>query len=188
MQTIGVIADTHIPDRGRKLHPQALETFRTAKVDLILHAGDLSVKRVLSELEVIAPVLAVRGNVDLLILTGLPRKVELEIEGVKIGMTHGHGTFWQYVKDKLIMYLRGPHPFRFFQERARNTFPDADVVILGHNHAPLHKQVGNQLIFNPGSPTVPNHNSPDPQQTVGLLHIDNDNVRAEIVYLERMKL
>lgn len=188
MQTLGVIADTHIPDRGKKLHPQALKTFREANVDAILHAGDLSTRQVLRELEQIAPVHVVRGNVDMLIPTGLPDQVELTFEGVTIGMTHGHGGFYRYAIDRVTMMIRGPHPFSYFEENAMRKFPAVDVIILGHSHVPICKQVGNQLIFNPGSPTVPNRNGPNPQQTVGLLHIDGENVRGEIVELERMKL
>ena len=57
MTTIGVISDTH-----GLLRPEALEALRGSA--LILHAGDVGVPEVLTELQKIAPVTAVRGNVD----------------------------------------------------------------------------------------------------------------------------
>ena len=59
---IGVISDTHVPVRARALPGQVFRIF--AGVDLILHAGDLVTLDVLDELQAIAPVLAVHGNVD----------------------------------------------------------------------------------------------------------------------------
>lgn len=59
---IGVISDTHVPVRARALPGEVFRIF--AGVDLILHAGDLVTLDVLDELQAVAPVLAVRGNVD----------------------------------------------------------------------------------------------------------------------------
>ena len=53
---IGVVSDTHVPDRAVALHPALLSELRRNKVDLILHAGDISTAGVLQELETIAPV------------------------------------------------------------------------------------------------------------------------------------
>ena len=54
---IGVIADTH-----RKMRPEALEVLKGS--DLILHAGDVGREEVLEALEAIAPLIAIRGNID----------------------------------------------------------------------------------------------------------------------------
>ena len=59
---IGLISDTHIPDRRVKLPEKVLETFEN--VDLILHAGDITSQRVIDELEKSGPVIAVKGNRD----------------------------------------------------------------------------------------------------------------------------
>ena len=61
IHTIGVISDTHIP-HFKKLPEAIWEHF--AEVELIIHAGDLSVLSVIAELETIAPVVAVQGNVE----------------------------------------------------------------------------------------------------------------------------
>ena len=59
---IGVLSDTHIPTRARCLPPEIFTVFKN--VELILHAGDLVDPLVLSELETLAPVQAVAGNMD----------------------------------------------------------------------------------------------------------------------------
>ena len=76
MTTLGVISDTHIPDRTPQLNPRVLEVFQQARVTQILHAGDIMVQSVLDELATIAPVQAVCGNRDIWNLKHLPDKLE----------------------------------------------------------------------------------------------------------------
>src|SRR3972149_1007108 len=104
MATIGVIADTHVPQRLRRLPDGIPAAFRG--VDLILHAGDLNSVRVVTELEEIAPVQAVAGNADLF-RSGLPLTRVLEIEGRRIGLTHGHGGWARYLVGKARDVLGG---------------------------------------------------------------------------------
>ena len=59
---IGLISDTHITQKRGKLPQRVLKEFMS--VDLIIHAGDITQKKVLEELEKIAPVTAVLGNND----------------------------------------------------------------------------------------------------------------------------
>ena len=59
---VGLISDTHIPEAGPELWPQAYERMRG--VDLILHAGDIHVLEVIDRLEEIAPIYVARGNGD----------------------------------------------------------------------------------------------------------------------------
>jgi putative phosphoesterase len=183
MLTLGVIADTHIPDRARSLPPKAIATFEEAKVAAILHAGDISLPKVLIQLEDIAPVYAVRGNRDLLGFRDLPRHRRLTYEGVSIGLTHGHGTWGEYIQEKIKYLLFGPTKFSYFEEIALRIFPDTQVVILGHNHAPVNRWQEGQLIFNPGSATCPNEYIPHLTPSVGLLHVDGKNVEGEIVFI-----
>ncbi|HIQ09016.1 MAG TPA: YfcE family phosphodiesterase [Anaerolineaceae bacterium] len=176
---IGVIADTHIPDRTRRLPTRVTDIFRHAGVQAILHAGDLIHPRVLQELETLAPVYAVRGNRDIYLLHHLPRQrvftlSELAGEPVPpeadltIGLIHGHGTLREYLHDKLTHFLRGV-PFRRFAQRALDAFPQAQVVVFGHIHYPLNRVIEGRLLFNPGSPTVPIFKDLPP--TVGLLYL-----------------
>ena len=64
MITLGVVADTHVPDRARQINPDLLRVLRQAQVQAILHAGDVCSQVVLDQLGQIAPVYAVRGNRD----------------------------------------------------------------------------------------------------------------------------
>ena len=85
---IGLIADTHIPRDAKVLPPQVKDAFRGA--DLILHAGDIYVPKVLDELEKIAPVLAARGNGDWKFPSDRRLKDShvLDINGFRLGLTH----------------------------------------------------------------------------------------------------
>jgi putative phosphoesterase len=183
MQTIGVIADTHIPDRGRRLPQQALDIFRQAQVSTIIHAGDISMMSALDPLKEIAPVVAVRGNRDLLFINKLPKKRILNIEQVTIGITHGHGNWPRYIRDRIQHQFLTPKKFSYYENIARRMLPNVRVVVLGHNHAPSNYWLKDQLVFNPGSPTYPNPAVPNLKPSIGLLHIDGHNVEGEIVFL-----
>ena len=79
---IGLLSDTHIPDRAKVLPQKVIDTF--SDVELILHAGDLTSPRVIKELEEIAPVMAVQGNMDRVNGTDLPKAKVIEAEGLKM--------------------------------------------------------------------------------------------------------
>ncbi|MBI3158950.1 MAG: metallophosphoesterase family protein [Chloroflexi bacterium] len=184
MLTLGIIADTHIPDRARALHPATLDTFRDAGVTEILHAGDICTPRILDQLAQVAPVTAVRGNRDWFARPALPLHRTLVYEAVAIGLTHGHLSWPDYMKDKLAYLARGPQPYRRFAERALSAFPSGvDVVVFGHNHAPYNVIHGDTLVFNPGSATVPNPLEPGLRPSVGLLRIDSGRVEGEVLFL-----
>jgi putative phosphoesterase len=131
---LALIADTHLPRGARRLPDSCLQVLREA--DLIVHAGDFSDASVLAELRELGPVAAVHGNVDSPELRrDLPEALSLELEGVVLGVIHDAGSS----KGRL--------------ERLRTRFPDADAVVFGHSHLPLHEQRDGFQIFNPGSPT-----------------------------------
>ena len=180
MLTLGIIGDTHIPDRARTVPPVVFDIFRQADVAAILHAGDISIPKVLRQLEEIAPVHAVRGNRDWLV-PRIPMHLRLEFEGISIGLTHGHGSLGGYILDKLNFVLFGPRKFSYVENKVKRIFPDTDVVVFGHNHRPVNRWDDNQLVFSPGSPTRPNRYLRNPSQTVGLLHIDGKTVRGEMI-------
>lgn len=180
--TLGLIADTHIPDRRRGLRSQVLPIFRRAKVTAILHAGDISVPRVLAELETVAPVLAVRGNRDWFRFNDLPSRRTIKVGEVRIGLTHGHGSWSHYLRDKFLYLLHGPRSFEFFTQRAVSLMPKVDVLIFGHNHEPMIKRIDGKLVINPGSACC--QTLPQRAPTIGLLHVDGRKVSAEIVDLD----
>ncbi len=162
LHRIGVISDTHVPHF--KGIPEAVWQ-HFADVEHILHAGDLSVLAVINELETIAPVTAVQGNVETEeVILALPIKRELVIGKCKIGMVHILGE----TKTRTRV--------------ARNEFPDARVVIFGHSHIPYNQEHDNQLLFNPGSA---NDRRRQPTCSIGILTIDDEtnSVRGEIILL-----
>src|SRR5437764_8732647 len=112
MVRLGVISDSHIPDRMRTLPPAMFEAL--AGVDAILHAGDICVQRVLDALAQVAPVYAVRGNRDLVLRLPLDRV--LTFEGVRLGLTHGHGGLGRYVREKLLTQVLGYYHTRFLRQ------------------------------------------------------------------------
>jgi putative phosphoesterase len=131
---LALIADTHLPRGDRRIPDSCLEALRTA--DLIVHAGDFSQQSVLADLRELGPVAAVHGNVDSAELRReLPESISLELENVVLGVIHDAG------------------PSKGRLERLRARFPDADAVVFGHSHMPLHEEGDGFQIFNPGSPT-----------------------------------
>jgi len=182
MLTLGVLSDTHIPDRARRLHPGILPMFRDAGVSAILHAGDISVPGVLAQLAQVAPVYAVRGNRDIFWRHRLPLALNLNFNGLEIGLAHGHGGWRSYLVDRIYFMFNGYHHERLLP-RLLAGFPQANVIVFGHGHLPFNRWLDNQLLFNPGSPHFPEKTGLAP--SVGFLHISAESeVRGEIVVLD----
>src|SRR6266516_278782 len=96
IRKIGVISDTHIP-HFKKLPEVIWEHF--AGVELIIHAGDLSILTVIDELETIAPVVAVQGNIEEEeVMLKLPIKREITVGHCRIGIVHILGDSHNRVK------------------------------------------------------------------------------------------
>jgi putative phosphoesterase len=162
LRRIGVISDTHMP-RFKAL-PQAIWDY-FADVELIIHAGDLSVLSVIDELETIAPVVAVQGNVEQEeVVLKLPIKRTVKVGYCHIGIVHilGHAAH--------------------YAQTARREFPEANVVVFGHSHNPYNSEHNGQLLFNPGSAT---DRRCQPSCSIGMLFIDDEarSVRGEIIKL-----
>jgi len=178
---IGVVADTHIPDRLSALPPQLFMAL--SGVNLILHAGDICHPKVLTELGRIAPVLAVQGNRDIWYRANwnLPLDRVVEIGAVRIGLTHGHGGLWGYVREKLFYYTVG---FRLekFIAAACDRFSEVQAIVFGHSHHAFNEVQDRVLMFNPGAV------GPDYRATfgasIGILTADGHGVRGEIVPLD----
>jgi putative phosphoesterase len=149
--TIGVISDTH-----GLLRPEAVEALRGS--DRILHAGDVGHPKILEALVQLAPVTAIRGNVD----TGpwaraLPETEVVEAGGVSIYMLHDLGRL--------------------------DLKPEAAgfrVVVYGHSHHPKIAEKNGVLYFNPGSAGPRRFDLP---VSLGKLMIEVGKVRAELVKL-----
>lgn len=171
--TFGVIADTHIPDRVKHLSTTALQAFKRAQVDRILHAGDAANWKVVRNLEQIAPVTIVQGNRDWLL--GLPflHYISFSVYGIRITMTHGHRSMRHYLGDKWATIREGYRFERYYQHLALD-FPHADVIIFGHTHCQTVKWINEQLFFNPGAAYPCKYNAYNPQ--FGILSITPEGV------------
>lgn len=179
---IGVLSDTHVPDRARRLDPRILDIFQDSGVGAILHAGDICTQVVLDQLGRVAPVHAVRGNRDIWRLAHLPLKMKLKFEGVEIGLTHGHDGFTGYISQKLSYFIKG-YQLKRFQQRLRKTFPSAKVLVFGHTHRSENTWVKDILVFNPGPASALQWGRRAP--SLGLLHIGNSGeVSGEIIPLD----
>jgi uncharacterized protein len=160
--TIAVISDTHMPKGDRSLPDACVE--RLGAADLVVHAGDVTTVAVLEAIEGIGPpVVAVHGNVDDHSLRRrLPAERRLRLAGVTIAVVHDAG------------------PAGGRMERLRRRFPEADAVIFGHSHIPLHERLEGFQIFNPGSPTERRR---APERTMGVAHLSGGHVMFEHVSL-----
>jgi putative phosphoesterase len=159
---IGVIADTHIPDRAKALPDGVLAAFKAAGVDRILHAGDVSSWQVITTLEKIAPVTVVQGNRDWLFGMKTPRDATLEANSIQITIAHGHRTMLNYLIDKWA-YITHGYLFKRYYDHLALDFPESDVIIFGHTHHQTALWVGDRLFFNPGAayPCKHNHFTPE---------------------------
>ncbi len=173
------MADTHVPDRLRRL-PAGLAAALDG-VEAILHAGDVTTRRVLDELAAIAPVHAVAGNRDFTL--GLPLDRVLEYGGVRLGITHGHGGLLGYLREKVLYLTVGFYMPRYLRQvRARFDGQAVQAIIFGHSHRAVNAVVDGVLLFNPGS-VAPDYHAPYRAPTVGILTIAGGVVQGEIVPL-----
>ncbi len=156
---LAILSDTHLP-RGRRSIPASFLD-RCREADAVLHAGDLIDTPVLDLLRSLGPpVHAVHGNVDSTAVRALlPARVELDFEGVRVGILH----------------IPGPSSGRL--ARLRSAFPKADAVIFGHTHMPEHAEAGGFQIFNPGSPTDRRR---APAHTMGIATVAEHRVTFEL--------
>ncbi len=180
MIILGVLADTHVPDRARKLNPKIEAIFREAGVAALLHAGDICSPEILEQLGQIAPVHAVQGNRDIWWLGHLPLNMTLNFEGVQIGLSHGHNGFSGYITEKLSYFIRGYQVNRYYR-RLNPIFPNAKVFIFGHTHRPENTWINGKLLFNPGPSIKLSWGPVEP--SVGLLRIDGGVIEGEIIPL-----
>src|SRR5271155_6187292 len=149
---IGVISDTH-----GLLRPEAIEALRGS--GHIIHAGDVGSPEILEKLAAIAPVTAVRGNIDKSAWSRkLPETGVLELGGISI-----------YVLHDLAQLDLKPKAARFA------------AVISGHSHVPKQEMRDGVLYFNPGSAGPRRFNLP---VSVGRLFLEDGGLRGELLHLQ----
>ena len=152
---IGVISDTH-----GLLRPEAVRALEGS--ERIVHAGDVGDPAILEELARIAPVTAIRGNVDRGELAmRLPATEVVEAEDARLFMLHD--------LDALGSHLA--------QDPAEAGF---HAVLYGHSHRPSREVRDGVLYLNPGSAGPRRFTLP---VTVALLTVSGERLEAEIVEL-----
>ncbi len=153
--TVGVLSDTH-----GLLRPEALAALRG--VDHLIHAGDVGNPLILSELRRLAPLTAIRGNIDRSPpCADLPATEAVELAGHLLYIVHARADL------DLNPIAAG-----------------VSVVIFGHSHKPLTEWQDGVLYLNPGSAGPRRFSLP---LSVALLHLEPRQVRAEIVPLDLPK-
>ena len=167
---LGVVSDTH-----GYIDPRVAPLLKG--VDHILHAGDIGKPNangqpnvigqpdIISQLSSIAPVTAVRGNNDRQPPESLyPEEVTLDLEGCRIYLTHQ------------VKVPKSP------ASRLLKPYSDANlqVVISGHSHIALQKQVENILFFNPGAAGKRRFNT---VPSIGLLHLADGQTQGKLLPL-----
>jgi putative phosphoesterase len=163
-KTIGLISDTHVPSRARCIPKSVFRVFE--EVDYIVHAGDLVELAVIDELEQLAPVLAVQGNMDGPEVRGsLPKLNSFNLMNWKIGVMHDPGAMFGMNKMRDVA--------------KQNSF---NVLVYGHTHNPSIKWEDKVLYINPGSPTDPESHFIN-KLTVGLLRVTKEGIVPELVQL-----
>jgi uncharacterized protein len=145
---VGVISDTH-----GLLRPEAVDALRG--VDYILHAGDVGDPEILSSLRGIAPLTAIRGNID----------------------DHGRCSYLPAIE---IVELGGKSLYMLHDRQALDLDPAAAgfaAVISGHSHKPLIERQRSVLYFNPGSAGPRRFSLP---VSLGFLHIQGADIEPEL--------
>lgn len=149
----GIISDTH-----GYLPEEALTVFR--HVDMILHAGDIGAETILTSLETIAPVMAVRGNMD----SDAWAEHLGDQETVQAG-------------DQLIHLIHDAGRLHM------NTLPGVCLTVInGHTHRPRVETKAGILFVNPGSAGAPRYGEP---ASVALLRVSNAHASADLIRLGR---
>ena len=151
---LGVISDTH------GTLPAAVHD-ALAGVDHILHAGDVGPVDIITELEAIAPVTAVRGNTDFAI--DLPETRLVEFGG-----------------NKFLIHHIVDFPVRSQTMLALLTKEQPQIVIFGHTHMPCNERLDGVLYLNPGSPATPRGGA---SASVAIVEFENGTPRARHITL-----
>ena len=166
---IGLIGDTHLNSQEGNALKNIIDDFKEKNIDYLFHVGDFTRYKVYNEFQDIfgkEKVIGIVGNMDdSKISKELPEKIELELFGYKIFITHGEG---------------GPHNIIENLNR-RFDLSEYNIIIFGHAHRPFNeKREDGKLYLSPGTPTDKRFTDIN---SYGYLKISKDKVEPEIIYL-----
>ncbi|MHA2289313.1 MAG: metallophosphoesterase family protein [Promethearchaeota archaeon] len=170
---IGLLSDTHVPQRTANLPDVVIEDFKNRNVDYVFHMGDFTTIEVYKKLVDTfgkGKVVAVQGNMDFdsNLKQILPERLEFQIYNFKVLMLHGMG---------------GPNiSIKRLIKKLDLLNSDYDIVIFGHTHRPVNEKTNGILFFNPGT-TTPIDNKFTVVSSYGYLKISKDKIEPEIILL-----
>ncbi len=157
IERIGILADTH-----GSLLPDVIDALASARLDLILHAGDIGSEQVLERLRPIAPVVAVCGNGDEPLQHRYPWDLKLHLDGRRILLCHWWDNYGRiHPRYARIVEEWQPH-----------------ALVYGHTHMAENETRGATLHLNPG---YAGHPEPSRRRSLAILELGE--LRAEIVGL-----
>ncbi|MFX0039018.1 MAG: metallophosphoesterase family protein [Promethearchaeota archaeon] len=166
---IGLIGDTHIRSGEHEIIDLIIGDFHEKKIDYLVHVGDFTSYKIYEKFQEFfgkEKLIAISGNMDDSKITkNLPEKIELDLYGHKIFITHGSG---------------GPQDII---ERLNRRFDLSiyDIIIFGHVHRPFNKKwTDGKLYFSPGTPTDKRFTDIN---SYGYLTISQEKFESKIVYL-----
>ena len=172
---IGLISDTHIPKVEETLPHAIIEDFRG--VDLILHGGDIYALSVLDDLELMAPVLAAKGDDD----DGATMTDE-RVKNLHVLRLEGK-TLWLIHERPYTPISSSWFPL-WWESRTspeQNKYGKPDIIVFGHDHRAIVQRVHGVLFVNPGSPTFQDYvRGPG---TIGILDIKSGEADVKIIRL-----
>ncbi len=158
IKKIGVISDTHIPTR-KKFLPEKIKS-NLKGCDFIIHCGDIVSESVITFLNTICPVYAVKGNMDSDDIK-YPEELIFKInEKYILCIAHGGGSPFD-LKNRMYKKFMSYKP---------------DSIIFGHSHFPAYEEFAGIKFFNPGSATCGIS-----ANTIGIISFFGDEILCEII-------
>jgi putative phosphoesterase len=163
MPVIYLISDTHVPERREEIPKEFLTQLK--EEDIVLHAGDWTSGNTLKLLQQKAKVFGVWGNMDDgAVRKELPEKTIVEIQGFKIGITHG------FVAPEGMV------------EKVQSKFLEkVDMILFGHTHVPHSEEKEGILFYNPGSLSI---NMDRRELTYAILEIKEGELAPRLITLD----
>ena len=167
---IGLVSDTHLPERCPGLPPAIFEVL--AGVDFLLHSGDVGVLSVLDDLSRIAPVIAVHGNDDTPdSQRELPFQQVVTLAGQRILLTHGHRP---NRADELAVRRNGTWQPNLAHYHERAASAGATIFISGHTHVAMALRRSELFLVNPGAIAPGNFTLRQTRRSVAILWLRDD--------------
>lgn len=164
---IGLVSDTHVPQRCRRLPPALFDAL--AGVDMILHAGDVGELAVLDQLGAIAPAAGVFGNDDSAeARRTLPYQLVVSAAGRRVLLWHGH--FEDRTEEAASRAGDAFEP-KLARIAAQAQAAGAQIAVFGHWHIPLVRRMDGVLLVNPGAVASGNEVTRQLRQTAALMTV-----------------